>query len=101
MFTKPSAQSPSIKLSGRIFSPKSFEFLEVKGAILDFIEEMLLVILEEFKEEEACSFFLDSIEKLLNTLVEQRTEVLLQKARLNQLTPEEKRELQTLLNEQN
>lgn len=44
--------------------------------------------------------FLDSIEKLLNSLVEQRTEHLLQKARLNQLTVEEKRELQTLLNEQ-
>ncbi|MAG76983.1 MAG: DNA primase [Colwelliaceae bacterium] len=50
--------------------------------------------------EHAEDVFLDSIEKLLNSLVEQRTEFLLQKARLNQLTIEEKQELQLLLNEQ-
>ncbi|WDE01742.1 DNA primase [Thalassomonas actiniarum] len=42
--------------------------------------------------------FLDSIEKLLNTFVEQRTEVLLQKARTGQMTQVEKQELQALLN---
>lgn len=42
--------------------------------------------------------FLDSIEKLLNDFVEQRTEVLLQKARAGQMTFEEKQELQALLN---
>jgi len=42
--------------------------------------------------------FLDSIEKLLNNFVEQRTEVLLQKARLGQMTLIEKQELQALLN---
>ncbi|NMP32115.1 DNA primase [Thalassotalea sp. M1531] len=61
----------------------------------------LLIWEHQIDSGNAEDVFLDSIEKLLNTLVEQRTEVLLQKARLNQLTPEEKRELQTLLNEQN
>ena len=42
--------------------------------------------------------FLDSIEKLLNSFVEQRTEALLQKARIGQMTQNEKQELQTLLN---
>jgi len=42
--------------------------------------------------------FLDSIEKLLDNFVEQRTEVLLQKARSGQMSPNEKQELQTLLN---
>ncbi|QBG36702.1 DNA primase [Litorilituus sediminis] len=42
--------------------------------------------------------FLDSIEKLLNDFVEQRTEVLLQKARAGQMTIAEKQELQALLN---
>jgi DNA primase len=42
--------------------------------------------------------FLDSIEKMLDNFVEQRTEVLLQKARSGQMTPIEKQELQTLLN---
>ncbi|MFT5758415.1 MAG: DNA primase [Alteromonadaceae bacterium] len=42
--------------------------------------------------------FLDSIEKILDNFVEQRTEVLLQKARSGQMTPSEKQELQTLLN---
>ena len=43
-------------------------------------------------------FFLDSIEKLLNSFVEQRTELLLQKARTGQISPVEKQELQALLN---
>jgi len=42
--------------------------------------------------------FLDSIEKLLNSFVEQRTEYLLQKARTGQMSKQEKQELQTLLN---
>lgn len=50
------------------------------------------------EEEAAEDVFLDSIEKLLNTFVEQRTELLLQKARAGQMSPEEKLELQALLN---
>lgn len=46
----------------------------------------------------ATEVFLDSVEKLLNNFVEQRTEVLLQKARAGQMTAEEKQELQALLN---
>ncbi|WP_440874613.1 DNA primase [Thalassotalea sp. PLHSN55] len=50
------------------------------------------------EENAAEDVFLDSIEKLLNTFVEQRTEELMQKGRNNQLSPEEKQELQALLN---
>ncbi|MEW6981423.1 DNA primase [Colwelliaceae bacterium 6471] len=42
--------------------------------------------------------FLDSIEKLLSNFVEQRTEILLQKARMNEMNQAEKQELQALLN---
>lgn len=42
--------------------------------------------------------FLDSIEKLLNNFVEQRAEILLQKARTGQMTQQEKQELQAILN---
>lgn len=42
--------------------------------------------------------FLDSIEKLLNDFVEQRTEYLLQKARTGQMSQQEKQELQAILN---
>ncbi len=42
--------------------------------------------------------FLDSIEKLLNNFVEQRAEFLLQKARTGQMSEQEKKELQTILN---
>ena len=49
-------------------------------------------------EEAAEGVFLDSIEKLLDNFVEQRTEMLLQKARTGQITPVEKQELQALLN---
>ena len=48
--------------------------------------------------EAAQDVFLDSIEKLLNNFVDQRTEVLLQKARLGQMSLIEKKELQALLN---
>jgi len=48
--------------------------------------------------EAATDVFLDSIEKLLNNFVEQRAEVLLQKARAGQMTAEEKQELQAILN---
>jgi DNA primase len=48
--------------------------------------------------EAAQDVFLDSIEKLLNNFVEQRTEILLQKARTGQMTLTEKQELQALLN---
>ena len=46
----------------------------------------------------ATDVFLDSIEKLLNNFVEQRTEVLLQKARMGTMTQQEKQELQSILN---
>jgi DNA primase len=46
----------------------------------------------------ATDVFLDSIEKLLNDFVEQRAEILLQKARAGQVTVEEKQELQAILN---
>ena len=46
----------------------------------------------------AADVFLDSIEKLLNDFVEKRTEFLLQKARVKQITPQEVQELQTILN---
>ncbi len=49
-------------------------------------------------EEAAENVFLDSIEKLLDSFVEQRTEQLLQKARIGQMSPNEKQELQALLN---
>jgi len=42
--------------------------------------------------------FLDSIEKLLNDFVEQRAEILLQKARTGQMSQQEKQELQAILN---
>ena len=48
--------------------------------------------------EAAADVFLDSIEKLLNDFVEKRTEFLLQKARLKQITPQERQELQAILN---
>jgi len=49
-------------------------------------------------EETAESVFLDSIEKLLDNFVEQRTEALLQKARAGHMSSAEKQELQALLN---
>jgi DNA primase len=48
--------------------------------------------------ENAEDVFLDSIEKLLNDFVDQRTELLMQKARLGEMTQQEKHELQALLN---
>jgi DNA primase len=48
--------------------------------------------------EAAQDVFLDSIEKLLNNFVEQRTEFLLQKARTGQMSQQEKQELQAILN---
>ena len=46
----------------------------------------------------AADVFLDSIEKLLNSFVEKRTEFLLQKARIKQITTQERQELQAILN---
>ena len=48
--------------------------------------------------EAAADVFLDSIEKLLNDFVAQRAEFLLQKARVKQITPQERQELQAILN---
>jgi len=42
--------------------------------------------------------FLDSIEKLLNDFVDQRAEILLQKARTGHMSQQEKQELQAILN---
>ena len=50
------------------------------------------------EDDAAVNVFLDSIEKLLNDFVEQRTEFLLQKARTKQITPQERQELQEILN---
>lgn len=49
-------------------------------------------------EEAAEQVFIDSIEKLLSQFVEQRTEFLLAKARTGDMSPQEKQELQVLLN---
>ena len=49
----------------------------------------------------ATDVFLDSIEKLLNNFVEQRTEMLMQKARSGALTQEDKQELQAILSANN
>ncbi len=46
----------------------------------------------------AADVFLDSIEKLLDNFVEQRAEFLLQKARMKQITVQERQELQAILN---
>ena len=46
----------------------------------------------------AADVFLDSIEKLLNNFVEKRTEFLLQKARIKQITHQERQELLAILN---
>jgi len=48
--------------------------------------------------EAAEDVFLDCIEKMFNSFVEQRTELLLQKAQLGQMSQQEKQELQALLN---
>ena len=48
--------------------------------------------------ESAADVFLDSIEKLLNDFVEKRAEYLLQKARVKQITSQERQELQAILN---
>ncbi|TAA47217.1 DNA primase [Corallincola spongiicola] len=51
-------------------------------------------------DEESCEpHFFDTLEKLLNMFVEQRTELLLARARENRLSAEEKQELQQLLRE--
>lgn len=49
-------------------------------------------------EDAAEQVFIDSIEKLLSQFVEQRTEFLLAKARTGEMSPQEKQELQVLLN---
>ena len=60
-----------------------------------------LVIWQHNIEPDAAEdFFIDILDKLLNTYVENRTEILLQKARIGQLTSIEKQELQSLLNAQ-
>ncbi|MBL4911305.1 MAG: DNA primase [Alteromonadaceae bacterium] len=48
--------------------------------------------------DNAKDVFLDSIDKLFADFIKQRTELLLQKGRSKKITPQEKQELQTLLN---
>jgi DNA primase len=48
--------------------------------------------------EAAEAVFEDSIEKLFSRFLELKTEELLQKARMGQISPQEKQELQILLN---
>ena len=52
------------------------------------------------EESAAEGVFIDALDKLLNTFVEQRTEFLLQKARAGEMNKAEKQELQALLNAQ-
>ncbi|WP_371376836.1 DNA primase [Thalassotalea aquiviva] len=57
-----------------------------------------LVIWEHNIDADAAqNVFIDTLDKLIKTFVDDRTEALLQKARLGELTSDEKRELQTLL----
>jgi DNA primase len=51
-------------------------------------------------EENAEQVFIDVLERILDSFVENRTEALLQKARLGQMSDSEKHELHTLLNHQ-
>lgn len=83
-------QNPSIK------SPQLLEYFRgtEQGAQL----AKLMCWQHHVEAEAATDVFLDSIEKLLNNFVEQRAEVLLQKARAGQMTAEEKLELQAILN---
>jgi DNA primase len=58
-----------------------------------------LMCWEHHVETEAAEdVFLDCIERMFNSFVEQRTELLLQKAQLGQMSQQEKQELQALLN---
>ena len=83
-------QNPDIK------TPQLLEYFRgtAEGAQLS----KLMCWQHHIEAEAATDVFLDSIEKLLNNFVEQRTEVLLQKARAGQMTVEEKQELQAILN---
>ncbi|WOH39399.1 DNA primase [Thalassotalea fonticola] len=60
----------------------------------------LLVWEHHIDNDAAEDVFSDILEKIINTFVENRTELLLQKARLGQLNSLEKQELQSLLNAQ-
>ncbi|WNC67932.1 DNA primase [Thalassotalea nanhaiensis] len=60
----------------------------------------LLVWEHHIDSNAAEDVFSDILEKIINTFVENRTELLLQKARLGQLNSLEKQELQSLLNAQ-
>ena len=83
-------QNPDIK------SPQLLEYFRgsEQGAQL----AKLMCWQHHVEADAATDVFLDSIEKLLNNFVEQRAEVLLQKARAGQMTVEEKQELQAILN---
>ncbi|KGJ89273.1 DNA primase [Thalassotalea sp. ND16A] len=82
--------NPSITSSQIIESWRDTE----QGKIL----AKLLVWEHHIDSEAATDVFDDILEKIFNTFVENRTELLLQKARLGQLNSLEKQELQTLLN---
>ncbi|MEW6998900.1 DNA primase [Colwelliaceae bacterium BS250] len=60
----------------------------------------LVVWQHHIDSDAAENVFIDILDKIINTFVENRTETLLQKARLGQLNSQEKQELQSLLNAQ-
>ena len=83
-------QNPDIK------SPQLLEYF--RGTEQGSQLAKLMCWQHHVEADAATDVFLDSIEKLLNDFVEQRAEVILQKARAGQMTVEEKQELQAILN---
>jgi len=83
-------QNPQIK------TPQLLEYFRdtAQGAQL----AKLMCWQHHIEADAAEDVFLDSIEKLLNDFVEQRAEILLQKARTGQMSQQEKQELQAILN---
>ncbi|WP_371186515.1 DNA primase [Thalassotalea maritima] len=72
-----------------------------RGTEQEKILSKLLIWEHHINSEAAEQVFSDIIEKFINTYVEKRTELLLQKARIGQLNSLEKKELQALINAQN
>ncbi len=72
--------------------------LELVAGNRGAIDGELNLSADHIEADAATDVFLDSIEKLLNNFVEQRAEILLQKARTGQMTQQEKQELQAILN---
>ena len=99
-------QLPGIELLNQVLALCHKNPETNSAQLLEYFREMpqgqhlakLMCWQHEIESEAAEEVFLDSIEKLLNTFVEQRTEALIQKGRSGQITIEEKQELQALLN---